>query len=878
MASKNCILASFRCHFGGDCTEYLAHYDEEKGIKQTLQEHLSSVAVLAREHVPPNVKFALITSEMLKEMIFWMGYFHDLGKYTDYFQNYMINKVNSNYKNHAHISACFMYSFFLGRMLDLPDNDQKRITAFLLYLCVRLHHGALTMEGLFSIARENEMWKTLQVTEKNLVGKSKNILEDIGLGSDISKTEFMACFRVDELKKEKRNFQLMPQLLSSGRIKDDHWFFFIVYMFSLLIDSDKLDSAGIKSEVVRSVLPEAVVKYIGRKYSGGEKSVSEQNVVMQNCSCQQLKNDDCHQSGQDLSLINRREKARLAMIGVIDGLTSEEIKKNRVFTLTAPTGIGKTLSSLQCALRLQERIQEVESYTPRIVAAIPFINIIEQNKKEYENVFENNLRLVVHHRLGDFSMKTSSLEEVPIDKALLEVESWEGDVVLTTFVQFFQSIFSGKNKLLKKINKLAGSIVILDEAQAIPERYMPIIGAVLQKMGEYWGTRFVLMTATQPKILEFGNLLLNTESVVNERKVVLLPNHEEYFANLRRTKFVPMLEKRLDTPEFLALFQEKWDGVSSALIVVNTIKRSIEIYNLINKRLKESGCSVPVYYLSTNIMPIKRREVIETVKDILTDKKPVILVSTQTIEAGVDLDFNMAFRDFAPLDSLIQTAGRVNREGKKGDYLPVYIVQLESDNHYVYGLTHRQATMGLFKKYEEIEEPQYGSLADKYYTMALERGISDDSKRLWNEGILKLNFEILQEFQLIENSQEVVDVFVEDGSKEASLLADAYEELLRYKDYFNTDLSEIFTHSVITSINGKISSFERKALLRLVLAKMSDYIIQVRIGNLKKNRPVDFKERGDVKSSLYWIPTGQLEHYYNKNTGFISELGDAFIL
>ncbi|MDF9407071.1 MAG: helicase Cas3 [Pelotomaculum sp. PtaB.Bin013] len=830
--------------------QYFAHYDKDRNIKQLLKEHLSSVSASALLQVPPNLRFKKISITTVRDIVFWLGYCHDLGKYTDYFQDYLLRSINSHLKNHAHISACFLYMLLLDRLSDLQDGTQKRIIAFLAYLCARLHHGALNLDGLFKTSQENEMRLLLQAFENNLAAKAVDILKDSELSNSITPDQFKNYLHIDRLLAERKHFIFMPQYFSSGRASEDQWFLFTIYLFSLLIDSDKLDSGGLKPGGVKSIFYGCVSDYLDRK------PIRKPNE----------------------SLTVRREKARRTMLGVIDGLSNDDIKNVRFFTLTAPTGIGKTLSSLQCALRLQERIKEIENYTPRIITAIPFINIIEQTKKEYENVFNNKLRLVVHHRLGDFSVKAGSNEETPIDKALLEVESWEGDIILTTFVQLFQSIFTGQNRLLKKINKLAGSIVILDEAQAIPEKYMPLIGAVLQKISTYWGTRFILMTATQPKILDFGNLLLNDKKNPEKQVISLLPDYPEYFKDLKRTKFIPLLDRKLDTKEFISLFQEKGDVKKSTLVVVNTIKRSVEIYREIKKILKNNGCEVPVYYLSTNIIPKKRSEVIAQVKTLLDNEQPVILVSTQTIEAGVDLDFYMAFRDFAPLDSLIQTAGRVNREGKKGEYLPVYIVQLESDNHYVYTLMHRKSTQDLIKNKGVIIEPQFGRLAEEYYALALKRGVSDISRELWQEGILKLNFEKMEEFMLIENSEEVVDVFVEDGSPQAAFLADAYEELLRNKEYFNCDLTQVFERSIIPEYNQKLSVFERKALVRLVLTKLNDYVIQVRTSRLKKNRPIEFSSRGGVPSSMYWIPPGQLYDFYDKDTGFISETGDAFIL
>lgn len=824
--------------------EYLAHLDKEKGYKQLLNEHLKSVANLLYNQIPPTVCFENINNNIIKKFSYYLGYIHDIGKYSDYFQEYLKSGTNSRLKNHAHISACFLYNLLIEKanLFGLSDQDTK-IIAFLYYLCARRHHNSLeTASSLFS----NNV-NDLKPLQEHLAEKSKEILLDLDIKECIEVEKFSNYFCIDSLKENK--IEYMPSRFQNKRVKDIKWYFFLIYTFSLLIDMDKLDSALLKIEETKNVDANRVTNYLNIKH-GNERS----------------------------DLIERREKARKSMIQTIENLTDEEIKNVRFFTLTAPTGIGKTLSSLQSVLLLQKRIKEVENYTPKIIVAIPFINIIEQNRIEYENVFGEDVKMIVHHRLSDFSSVYDSADEMPIDKALLRTESWDGDVILTTFVQLFQSIFTGQNRPLKKINKLAGSIVILDEIQSILLEYMPLIGASLQMMAKYYGTRFVLMTATQPKILEFGDLLLNKYGYKYDgrKEIQLLPDYEFYFQGLKRTKFIPVLEEELDNDKFIELFFEKWSIDKSCLIVVNTIKRSIELYNKIKHKSKEKGINVPVYYLSTNILPVKRREVITEVKKLLDKNEPVILVSTQTIEAGVDLDFDMAFRDFAPLDSLIQTAGRVNRSGKKGDYLPVYIVQLGKDSQYVYGLSHRKYTEQLLKAKDEILECDYVKLVEKYYDLALKDGIDDKSIDIW-DAMIRLDFEALKKFKLIDNIEEICDVFIEIDDR-ASILADAFEKIISYdfKSNFNHDLSNALGEKYKDKYRGKLGIYEVKALLKLIESKMNDYIVQVRRSRLRGNMPIDFNARGDIECSLYWVPFGELEYYYDKNTGFIDIGGTAY--
>jgi CRISPR-associated endonuclease/helicase Cas3 len=832
---------------GSDKVEYYAHYDKNKDTKQLLNEHLKSVAELSKYQIPPTVNFDVISNSKMKNLCYWIGYLHDMGKYTNYFQDYLIKGEDSRFRSHAPVSACIIYLFLKDKVLGSNNNStEEEILKFLCYVVVRLHHEALKVDNsLFSISRENSVWDNLLTERDNLFKNKIQILKDSNLENEIKDKHF----EIEKLKKD-RLFTRIPTLVKQGRFEKDYLFFFIIYIFSVLIDNDKINSSQINIDKVKRVSPDKVEKYINSKPANRGK----------------------------IDLDDKRNKSRKTMINVINNLSDTQIVNTGFFFITAPTGIGKTLSSLECALILQKRINKIMNYNPRIISAIPFINIIEQNKIEYKNVFNNELKLIIHHRLSDFSnIKSVNNKNMSLDKALLDVEAWDGDVILTTFVQFFQSVFTGKNKPLKKLNKMSGSIIILDEIQAVPEKYMPLIGAVLKKMNQYYGTKFILMTATQPKILEFSKLILKDESTI-DNSIQLLHDYKDYFHNLHRTKLIPLLSKKLTNDEFVSLMFEKWDNKKSVLIVVNTIKRSIEVYNKLKGKIKDTGINTEVYYLSTNIIPQQRKKVIGLLKKKLKSKVPLILVSTQTIEAGVNLDFDMGFRDFAPICSIIQTAGRINREDEKTEYCPLYIVQLENDNDYVYQLMNLKLTKDILKKYPEIHEDKYGELTEEYYDMELkEDGFYKESKTIWDEGILRLNFDVIEEFRLIDKLEDVVDVFVENDAK-ASKIADAYEAVLKSGDKIDYDLRIIdIDENLAIRYRKHISFYEKKALLKLINGKLSDYIIQVRLTRIKDNRPIEFKTRGGAESNLFWIPRDQIDQYYDKDTGYKSENNDAYI-
>lgn len=841
---------------GMEIPRYLAHMDRKKYTWKELAEHLHQVSDSCSRAVPPTVEFPEVTHAMLVQIVREMGLIHDLGKYTDAFQQYLLEGIESVLKSHAHISALYTHCNAVRYFESCGMNQLNAYAwAFITYLGVRYHHGNLTTKGLF---KDESIWNVLDQQAKHLEYKFDEIFTDL-----FQRAPYDSLFYhfqelhtlkphedIRKLKQQKRLFIDMGGYLG-GRLRNGNWFFPLTYLFSILIDSDKLDSGNVRRQPVVSVSPSVVQNFIL------DKNIGNRNV----------------------QLDQRREQVRMKMLQVINDLSESELIKQRWFTITAPTGIGKTLASLQVALRLQERLKATLHYTPRIITAIPFINIIEGTADDYYAVFQEKAKILVHHRFTDLISSKSKdskdfLEETPVEQRSLEIESWEADVVLTTFVQMFQSILTGKNKRLKKMNKLAGSIVILDEVQALPEEYMPLIGAVLRKFGEYYGTRFILMTATQPKVLELGDQLLG---VPFREPVSLLRDSQVYFQMMKRTQFIPLLfDYKLDNARFLELFMEKRKQDQSALIVVNTIKRSVELFKLLGDKQRQGEIQpeTQICYLSTNIIPNHRKQLIAKVKKMLKEHVPVILISTQTIEAGVDLDFDIGFRDLSPLTSLIQTAGRINREGKKGEYCPVYIVEFEKDNGLVYEPHHMNRTRKAVSRV--VQEPDYPNMVEEYYKALMKEISFSESERFWQEGIERLDFELLEEFSLIREQGQIVDVFVEYDER-ATKLANAYEYVRKGK-WPGDLLDELFAQDMFQRQTEPASGYVRKIVLKQLVTQISQYIVQVRWARFMKNRPHYFHERdGGVEADWFWIPRENLEDYYDVHTGFKDESGEAFI-
>ena len=305
-----------------------------------------------------------------------------------------------------------------------------------------------------------------------------------------------------------------------------------------------------------------------------------------------------------------------------------------VFQLTVPTGGGKTVASLAFALQ-----HAVENHMDRVIYVIPYTSIIEQNAQVFreilgsENVLEN-------HSNVDYE---SSEEFKPMQ---LAAENWDKPVVVTTNVQFFESLYANKSSKCRKLHNIVNSVIIFDEAQMLPANYLKPCMAMIEELLQQYGTSIVLCTATQPALQQF----LPEKYVARE----LCPRRDEQFRFFERVTY-----QNIDTvteEEMAEKLQQEWH----ALCIVNTRKRAQRLY----EQLQGEG----VYHLSTTMYPAHRKRALAEIRERLDDKKgkKCIVISTSLVEAGVDLDFTSVYRELAGVDSIIQAAGRCNRNGESG--------------------------------------------------------------------------------------------------------------------------------------------------------------------------------------------------------------------
>ena len=311
------------------------------------------------------------------------------------------------------------------------------------------------------------------------------------------------------------------------------------------------------------------------------------------------------------------------------------------FSLTVPTGGGKTLSGMAFAIE-----HAVIQGKRRIVHVIPYTSIIEQTAGTFAEILGDE-NVLEHH--ASLEPKDEDDENGP-DRMKLASENWDAPVIVTTSVQFFESLYAARPSKCRKLHRLAGAVIVLDEAQLLPAQLRAPCVDALRQLVEHYGVTLLLSTATQPMFKE-----------LNPREIIADP--AALYARLRRTRFVwPGDMEESETWPGLA---GKLKEIPSFLCIVNTKRDAYELWNALGR----DG----VFHLSTWMCPRHRRETLREIRRRLRAGEPVRVVSTQLVEAGVDVDFPVVFRALAGMDSLAQAAGRCNREGGRNGLADVHV-------------------------------------------------------------------------------------------------------------------------------------------------------------------------------------------------------------
>lgn len=700
---------------------YYAHTDpaglsiEQGGRWQRLDDHLRGTAELARQ-------FAEAFGA--GDWAYLAGLLHDLGKYADQFQRRLRNPSKEIGRDHSTPGAAAILECY---------KQISEITA----LAVEGHHI-----GLQTIRKSYKDW--LREIHANL-----STIEKANTYTDVNFKLLLDRFRNDSLQFPviRNGFNeniLHNEKTAAAAMLDVRMF------FSTLVDADFLNTEA--------------------HFNGDHKQ-----PLKYRSEGPDFNPDICiERLDQYLKELQEKKELSKKIQGIRDMLSvaCKTAANNPlgIFTLSAPTGSGKTLSMLAFALYHAQKHKNLR----RIILVMPYLNIIEQTLKVYKKLFNNEHGFSEQYILEDHSLAyrqekeaINDCEDESINIARLLAENWDAPIILTTSMKCLESLMANRSSSCRKLHRLANSIILFDEVQTLPPKLVVPTLATLSRLADPKGPykcSVVFSTATQPAFDHLHGQVVNLNpngwkpyEIVTDTKLM--------FSNAASRIQVAWRHDQTLSQDKLA---DEIMTFEQVLCIVNLKRHAKDVALKLRNRGKDN-----IYHLSTNMCPVHRRNVLDDIEKRLKEMLPVRLIATQCVEAGVDLDFPVVYRALAPLESLAQAAGRCNRHGVQSQKGQVNIFRLASDGKsefppgYKEGVDATEIYLNLLKNkaksLNDIEIFNNPQLLRQYYQQFYDltgRGKGDrkDEKDLWQAVEAGDFVRVAKEYKLIE--QDSINILV----------------------------------------------------------------------------------------------------------------------
>jgi len=618
----------------------IAHHRESDGAIQTLEQHLFGVASLSCLYARK------LNLEDQGELI---GLLHDLGKYSQAFQSYIKSAVgllnqdeDEEFVDATGLKGKIDHSTAGAQLIwqELSKQGQfGQIAAQILSLCIASHHSGL-IDCLSSDTNS---------LGENVFGRRINkINERTHLQEALTKADDAILSRAKALTGNPDMLSAMQAALAKivrfAPIKDDKSLvaqqqigLLVRFLFSCLIDADRVDSADFES-------PKAAKLRAHGQYIEWEVLCER----LEKHLAEFIPTKEIDYLRRDISTHCQKAASR----------------GKSIYTLTVPTGGGKTLASLRFALHHAKKHK-----MDRVIYIIPFTSIIDQNAGIVRNILEpegaNPGSVVLEHH-------SNLTPDEQSWRGKILSENWDAPVIYTTSVQLLETLFGAGTRGARRMHQLANAVLIFDEIQTLPVNCVHLFNNAINFLVEQCHSTIVLCTATQP-LLDQVNVEKGALKIVADNE--LMPDVRKLFDELKRVEVINQRKPGGWTNDEIAtLAMAETDRAGSCLVIVNTKNAAQALY-----RLCQQADAIPLYHLSTSMCPAHRRTILAEIRMRLEQQLPVLCFSTQLIEAGVDVDFGSVIRFTAGLDSIAQAAGRCNRNGLR-DMGTVHVVNPQDEH------------------------------------------------------------------------------------------------------------------------------------------------------------------------------------------------------
>lgn len=605
---------------------YIAHIRECDHQDQYVEDHLHGVQSLAERY---GERIGI------KHIAGLAGMLHDMGKYTDKFRDYILEAVRN--PDAPPRRGSVDHSTAGGRLLyQLFHNKEKGLLAELVGNAIISHHSYL-----HDFIDPNLELKYLQrVRDKQDVEDYDKSVE-LFFERVMNEKEFNAY--VDKAVEELKQFRAVPSTLSS----EAKCMFLSKYIFSALIDADRTNTRQFEENVtedMESTVPtdELFPVYYDRLLNEIQSFAEQAGAQSPIYLLRSQMSEQCDQFADN---------------------------PPGIYTLSIPTGGGKTLASLRYALK-----HAIKYNKKHIIYVLPYTTIIEQNAAEVRRILQNEAHILEHH--------SNVIEEDDEDdeqndgimnvrqKLKLAKDNWDTPIIFTTMVQFLDVFYAKSSKSIRRLHNLSESVIIFDEVQKVPVSCISLFNEALNFLSAYCHTSIVLCTATQPA-LDFVQHKLNVS-----QNAEIIHNLDHMIEAFKRVGIVDYATNNTYTNDTLAaLVTEKIQEKQSVLVILNTKSVVKKLY----QELKVANPDLTVFHLSTSMCSAHRKVILGIIRDQLRDGEKLICISTPLIEAGVDVSFECVIRSLAGLDSIAQAAGRCNRHGEK-ELQEVYVIDHTEEN------------------------------------------------------------------------------------------------------------------------------------------------------------------------------------------------------